>query len=407
MRLIPEGLRRPFRFRNYRLYFTGFVVSMLGLWMYGVASSWLVYRLTDSSLMLGTVAFCGQIPLLVLAPFGGTIADAFDRRKIIFCTQLCIMAAALTLAGLTLTGVINVWEIMALSAFIGCVAAVDGPTRQAFVVEMVGRDELPNAIALNSSVSNAMRLVGPMLAGALIPLVGEGGVFLCYGLGFAALLVCLLFIKVPPRVIESGRGNPLARVAEGVRFAWGHLGLRVVLLALGCISMLCMPVNVLMPVFASQVLDGSAGTLGLLLSASAAGGLAGALALASRTRKTGILLWVMGASLCGGLGMAAFSRAGSLPFALGLLAVAGGGQVVIIAALNTLLQVSTPDEYLGRVLSLFTMMVIGMGPIGSLSAGAMAEWWGAPATFLICGLGLTMVMIVAIPLLIRHMRGVA
>ncbi len=406
MSIIPEGLRRPFRSRNYRLYAIGMIVSQLGMWMHGVASSWLVYRLTGSSVALGLVAFAGQIPLFVLAPFGGVIADAFPRRRIIFFTQILILIATLVLSILTIAGVVAMWHIVALSFVIGCVGAVDSPTRQAFVVEMVGKDDLPNAIAINSSMSNSMRLVGPMVAGVAIPFIGEGGCFLFHCLGYMALVICLLLMDIAPRAVERIHGRVLADIADGFRFAARHPGIRVILLCLAGISLLGAPISALLPVFVAEDLGSAAAALGILTSASGVGALAGALALGSRTRK-GILVWTLSAGLLAALGIMVLSRTGSIVPAAACMVFFGAGQVVGIASCNTLLQLSTPDHYRGRIMAMFTMTVMGISPAGSLAAGVLAEACGVPLTYLVCGGLLLLLTAVAAPFLGRHARGIA
>ncbi len=403
MKIIPEGLRRPFRYRNYRLYFMGQVVSMLGLWMHSVASSWLVYRLTDSSFLLGLVSFTSMIPLLFLSPLGGAIADAFDRRKIVFCTQILMVVGSFTLAYRTLSGGITVPEIMTIAFFIGSVGAIDGPARQAFVMEIVGPEELPNAIALNSSMSNAMRLVGPMLAGILIPLIGEGGIFMVHSVGYMCLVISLLFMRYTPRKIEKTGKNAFSSIKEGVAFAAARPGIRTILLTLAGVALLSSPTSVLLPVFVGS-LGGEASSLGILLSASGIGAFAGALALASRTGREGLLAWVFWAAIAVAISVSLLSFAGNIPVAAVVLVLSGLGQSVLMSGLNTILQLATPDEYRGRIMSLFSMMVMGIAPLGSLSGGYIAEVIGTRMTFAFSGLGLAMLFALAMPYLIANLR---
>lgn len=404
MKFIPEGLRRPFRYRNYRLYFMGQVVSMLGLWMHSVASSWLVYRLTDSSLLLGIVSFASMIPLLIFSPIGGAIADAFDRRKIVFCTQILMVIGNSILAFRTISGAITVPEIMIIAFCIGTVSSIDGPARQAFIMEIVGPEELPNAIALNSSMSNAMRLVGPMLAGILIPFIGEGGIFLVHGTGYCFLVVSLLFMRYTPREIKKTGKNAFTSIKEGFGFAAANPGIRTILLTLGGVGLLSSPASVLLPVFVGSDLGGEAASLGVLLSASGIGAFVGALALASRTGREGLLGWIFWASIIISTCVALLCFAGNIPVAAMVLMLSGLGQSVLVAGLNTILQLATPDEYRGRIMSLFSMMIMGIAPFGSLAGGYIAEIIGTRMTFALAGLGLAMLFAVAIPSVIKYLR---
>ncbi len=377
---------------------------MLGLWMHSVASSWLVYRLTDSSFLLGLVSFTGMIPLLLFSPIGGAIADAFDRRKVVFCTQILMVIGNAILAFNTMTGTITVVEIMLISFCIGTIGAIDGPARQAFVMEIVGPEELPNAIALNSSMSNAMRLVGPMLAGILIPFIGEGGIFLVHSVGYACLVVSLLFMHYTPRHIEKTGKGTFTSIKEGVVFAAANPGIRTILLLLGGIGLLSSPASVLLPVFVGSDLGGEAASLGVLLSASGIGAFIGALALASRTGREGLLAWIFWSAIAVCISVSLLCFAGNISVAAMVLILSGLGQSVLIAGLNTILQLATPDEYRGRIMSLFSMMVMGIAPFGSLAGGYIAEIIGTRMTFVLAGLGLAMLFAAFLPYLIENLR---
>lgn len=371
---------RALRHRNYRLFFFGQLVSLVGTWMQAVAQSWLAYRLTGSAALLGVVAFAGQFPALLCASWGGVVADRFPRRAILLATQVASMALALTLAGLTLSGRIEVAHILVLAALLGAVNAFDIPARQAFVVEMVGRDELINAIALNSSIFNGARIVGPAIAGVLVARLGEGWCFLLNGVSYLAVLAGLLAVDLPAAARPREAGSMLARIAEGFRYAAGARPVRALLLLLGVVSLTAMPYAVLMPIFADRVLGGGAAALGLLMGASGVGALAGALMLASRRGISGLGRWVAISAAGFGIALVLFSLSRSLWLSVALMVPAGFFMINQMASSNTLIQSVVPDRFRGRVMALYTMMFMGMAPLGALGAGAAAERWGAPAT---------------------------
>lgn len=383
---LPHSLR-ALRHRNFRLFLAGQIVSLAGTWMQSVALSWLVYRLTRSPFLLGLVGFAGQVPSLVLAPIAGVWADHGNRRRIILATQTLAMVQALLLAALVLTGRITVPHVLALSVFLGLVNGFDIPTRQAFLVEMVtGREDLANAIALNSSVFNAARLVGPAIAGVMIGLFGEGTVFLLNGLSYVAVLGALLAMQVPPRAVPRGRGDPMARkLTEGFRYAFGFPPIRALILLVAVVSLMGVPFTVLLPVFATEVLGGGANTLGFLMAASGVGALTGALYLAGRRTVSGLghvilaAVAVFGASL---LGLGASTR---LALSLAALFGAGLGMMVQMASSNTILQTIVDDDKRGRVMSFYSMAFMGSVPFGSLLAGVLASRIGAPRTVMLGG----------------------
>ena len=373
--------------RNYRLFFAGQGVSLIGTWMQRIAMSWLVYRLTDSVFLLGMVGFLGQIPTFLLGPFAGVLADRLNRHRIIVVTQILSMLQALALAVLVMTGAVQVWHIIVLSIFLGLVNALDMPTRQAFVVEMIEkREDLVNAIALNSAIFNGARLIGPSIAGILIATVGEGVCFLLNGLSYIAVIAALLAMRLRKREIERRSKNMLHEIREGFTYALGLAPIRSVLLLLGLVSVVGMPYTVLMPVFARDILHGGPHTLGFLMAATGCGALVGAIYLASRRSVLGVEKNIPVAAGIFGVGLVGFSLSRALPVSLALMLVTGFGMMVQMASSNTLLQTVVDDNKRGRVMSFYNMAFMGMAPFGSLLAGSVARKIGAPYTLLVGGI---------------------
>jgi len=349
--------------------------------MQQIAQSWLVYRLTRSSALLGFVSFAGQIPVFLLAAVGGATADRMNRHRIIVCTQSLSMALAFALAALTLLGVVRVWHVFALAAGLGVVNAFDIPARQAFLVDMVGREDLMNAIALNSSMVNGARVVGPALAGGVVAAVGEGWCFFLNGVSYIAVIVGLLMMKLErARGRAIARRSPIADIVEGFRFSGETAPSRALLVLLGIVSITAMPYAVLMPVFADQILHGGARGLGVLMGASGVGALAGALSLAAKRDVRGLGRWVAAATLMFGIMLLLFSLSQTFWLSAALLVPVGASMMVQMAASNTLIQAMVPDALRGRVMAVYSMMFMGMAPFGALLAGWMAERVGAPAT---------------------------
>lgn len=373
---------RALRHRNFRLFLGGQIVSLAGTWMQQVALSWLVYRLTRSPMLLGLVGFAGQIPSLLLAPVAGVWADRGNRRRIVIATQALAMVQALLLAALVLRGTVSIGHVMALSVFLGLVNGVDVPTRQAFLVEMVtGRDDLANAIALNSSVFNAARLVGPAVAGFMIGLVGEGTVFLLNGLSYVAVIGALYAMRLGPQPRPLAAPEPLGRrLAEGFRYAFGFPPIRAILLLVAMVSLLGVPFTVLMPVFATDVLHGGPRTLGFLMAASGVGALVGALYLAGRATVRGLGQVIFVCVVLFGISIVGFALSRRLWLSMAALLGAGTGLMVQMGASNTILQTIVDDDKRGRVMSFYSMAFMGMMPFGSLLAGVLASRIGAPRT---------------------------
>jgi MFS family permease len=381
--MLPATLR-ALRHRNFQLFFGGQLISLVGTWMQSVAQSWLVYRLTGSSLLLGSVGFASQIPVFVAAPFGGTTADRYDRRYVVIATQTASMLLAGILAALTLTGRVRVPHIFVLAALLGVVNSFDIPARQAFLVDMVGKEDMMNAIALNSSMFNGARIVGPAIAGVLVASIGEGWCFFGNAVSYLAVIAGLLLMKVQA-VRRPVLDSPFAHIVEGFRFAKRTRPIRSLLLLLGLISLVAMPHTVLMPVFADRILHYGARGLGILMGATGVGALLGALTLASRSGISGLGRWI--ALSCGGFGvfllLFAFSR--HFWLSVGLLLPVGFCMMLEMSSSNTLVQAMVPDELRGRVMSLYSMMFMGMAPIGALLGGALADRIGAPVTLAIGG----------------------
>ncbi len=381
----PPAVLRALRHRNFQLFFGGQLISLTGTWMQMVAQSWLVYRLTGSALLLGTVGFAGQIPVFLLAAAGGTVADRHNRHRVVIAAQASAMLLALVLAGLTLTGRVQVWQIVLLAALLGVVNAFDIPARQAFLVEMVGKEDLMNAIALNSSMFNGARVVGPAVAGLLVASIGEGWCFFANGISYLAVIAGLLLMKLAPQRVADRSASPLDHIAEGFRFAWHTEPIRALLLLIGLVSVVGMPYTVLMPIFADQILHGGPRGLGLLMGATGVGALAGALVLAARAGLTGLGRWVVLSSAGFGASLILFSFSRWFWLSFVLLLPAGFAMMLEMAVSNTLIQAMVPDHLRGRVMAVYSMMFMGMAPMGALGAGVVAQKLGAPWTVAIGG----------------------
>jgi MFS family permease len=382
-----QDVVRSLKHRNFRLFFSGQMISLVGTWMDNIAEAWLVYRLTGSSLLLGTVAFAGQIPIFLLSPLGGLVADRWDRRSIIVGTQISSMILAGILSFLTLTKRVTVTEVIVLAALMGVVNAFDVPARQSFLVEMVGREDLMNAIALNSSMFNSARVIGPSVAGILVASIGEGWCFFANSVSYIAVIAGLLMMRVQRSARAKHEVSPLEHIAEGFRYV-KHTGpIRALLLLTGLNSLMALPYSVLMPIFASTILRGNARTLGWLMGATGFGALLGALGLASRTKLQGLAK--ITAISCASFGTCLILFSFSRFFWLSVLLLVPVGLFVMVqmGATNTLIQSMVPDRLRGRTMAVYSMMFLGMAPIGALLAGSMADHIGAPWTVAIGGIG--------------------
>jgi MFS family permease len=377
---------RAFRHRNYQLFFSGQLISLTGTWMQSVAESWLVFRLTGSAALLGVTSFVTLVPVFLFATIGGIVADRVDRRRILIATQSISMILPLTLAALTLSGHVRVWHVFVLAGCLGIVNAFDIPARQSFVVEMVGREDLPNAIALNSSMVNGARVVGPAVSGLLVAAVGEGWCFLINGISYLAVIAGLLLMTVPRRHRPKTQRSAWRDTVDGFQFVARTAPIRALLILLGLMSFAGMPYSVLMPVFAESILGTGPKGLGVLMGASGLGALCGALALVSRSGVRGLGRWVAVSSAAFGVALIAFSLSRTFWLSAVLLIPVGCAMMVEMAASNTLLQAMVPDTLRGRVMALYSMMFMGMAPFGALFAGWLAERFGAPVTVAIGGI---------------------
>lgn len=371
------GLLRAMRYRNYRLFFAGQCISLLGTWIQQLAVSWLAYRLTKSAFLLGVVGFSGQVPALLFTPFAGVWADRLNKHRVVIATQILSMVQALILAGLVLSGAITLAWLIMLSFFLGVINSFDIPTRQSFIIQLVdNREDLNNAIALNSSMFNMARMVGPSLAGIFVALVGEGICFLINGLSYLAVIAGLFAMRFPARPALPKKTGMFAELADGFGYAFSFMPIRTVLLLVSLISLMGGSYVVVMPVYVQQILNGDARTLGFLMGSVGLGALTGALFLAARRSPVGLEKIIGLAAGILGLGLLGFSFAWELAAALPLIFMIGLGITVHMASCNTLLQTVVNEARRGRVMSIYTMGFMGMGTFGSLLLGSLAQRFG-------------------------------
>jgi MFS family permease len=400
---------RALEYRNYRLFFGGQIVSLVGTWITQTATNWLVYRLTGSALLLGVVGFAGQFPAFLLSPFAGIFVDRWNRHRLLVVTQTVSMLQSFALAVMTLSGRITIHWIIALSIVQGCVNAFDMPGRQAFLLEMIeNRQDLGNAIALNSSMVNIARLAGPSVAGVLIAAAGEGWCFLIDGFSYIAVIISLLRMRIVKQSAPAtARAGAVAQFKEGFNYAFGFPPIRSIIMLLGLVSLVGVPYSVLMPVFATQVFHGDPHTLGFLMTASGCGALLGALGLAARKSIVGLGRVIPSASVLFGAGLITFALMRNFYLALPRLAIAGFGFMVQMASSNTLIQTIVDDEKRGRVMSFYTMAFLGTVPLGSLIAGWLSSRIGAPRTLMaggVCCIIGGALFARALPILRMHVR---
>jgi MFS family permease len=370
---------RALQHRNYRLYWTGQLVSLVGTWMQSVAQGWLMHRLTSSALMLGFLGFAQFLPVLLLSLWAGVIVDSIDKRKLLLFTQSAFLLQAALLATAVSTGIVKPWMVLALAFVFGTINAVDLPARQSFVVELAGREDMSNAIALNSAAFNTARVVGPAIAGVLLATVGEAGCFWLNALSYIAVIVSIWRMDVRPKPgIRFQAERALEHMKEGVRYARGVRSVRNLLILLGTTAGLGFQYMILLPVYVRDILKADAKVYGLLVSAFGLGSL---LSAAWMTRKQdrwalrrNIFIGLLAAAI--GMGTFAWSRTLSLSLAMGFLS--GFGLILYVATTNTLIQITTEDRYRGRVMSLYTLMFVGTAPIGALVSGSVAQRFGAP-----------------------------
>jgi MFS family permease len=376
---------RSLRHRDYRLFVAGQLISLVGTWMQLVAQAWLVYRLTGSAALLGLIGFASQIPVLLLGPAGGAAADRLDRRRVIIATQSASTILAVTIAALTLSGHIQLWHVFVLAGLLGVVNAFDVPARHSFIVEMVGREDLMNAIALNSSIFNGARVVGPAIAGVLVATIGEGWCFVLNAASYAAVIAGLLLMRRPSAVRAPQAGSAVRSMIEGFQFVARTAPVRALLLLVGLASLMGTPYTVLMPVVADRVLHGGASGYGILMAASGLGALASAPILAMRRGLHGLGRWVALSSGAFGVALVLFAVSRSFWLSTMLLLPVGFAMMMHLGASNTLIQAMVPDALRGRVMAVYAMVVLGITPFGALLAGSLAERLGAPGTVAIGG----------------------
>lgn len=378
---------RALRHRNFQLYFVGQGISLIGTWMTRLATSWLVYRMTDSALLLGVVSFAGQIVALAFGPLAGAWVERLDRRALLVWTQIAAAAQSLAMAALTLTRTITLGEILALAAFQGLIAAFDMPARQSFLVQMVDDPhDLGNAIAMNSSVVNGTRLIGPAIAGAVIAGFGVGWCFLIDGVSYFAVIASLALMRLRPAAPAAGGGSLLAQIREGWNYVREFRPIRTILCLFFLQSLLGWPYMVLLPVFAARVLHGDAHTLGALSAASGFGALLSAIALAMRRSVAGLTRTLRSSTVLLGVGLLLFGLSHALWLSIATVMLAGFGLMQTAAVCNTIIQSLVPDGMRARVMSYYTMAFFGAAPFGSLLAGALSERFGAPLTVAASGI---------------------
>src|SRR5229473_2706559 len=380
---------RALQHRNFQLFFAGQLVSLIGTWMQSTAQLWLVYDLTHSAALLGVFGFANQIPILLLASIGGYVGDRYNRHRGVIATQTAAMVLAFVLAALTLTGAIHdargAWVVIFIAFLVGIVNAFDVPIRQAFLVQMVGQEHLPNAIALNSSIFNGARVVGPAIAGFAIAWIGEGWCFFLNGVSFLAVIMALLAMRLTPVERKPSIESPFRRLVQGFRFAMSDLPIRSALLLLSWVSLLGLQYSVFLPIFANDLLGGGARGLGLLMSSAGVGAVLGALHFAARTEFKGLARWIAATSMTCAVALLVLSQARVFWLCAAVLFVVGFAATSQMAATNTLIQSRVPDELRSRVMAVYATMFMGVQPIGALIAGGVAKRIGAPHTITIFG----------------------
>jgi MFS family permease len=371
---------RALQHRNFQLFFAGQLVSLTGTWMQSTAQLWLVYKLTGSAALLGVFGFANQIPILFLASIGGYVGDRYNRHRGVVITQAASMILAFALAALTLSGAVRVWELILIAFLVGIVNAFDVPIRQSFLVHMVGKEDLPNAIALNSSIFNGARVIGPAIAGFAIVWIGEGWCFFVNGISFLAVIGALLMMRIAKTEPTTHVGSPLQNFIEGFRFAMSDLPIRSALLLLSLLSLLGLQYSVFLPIFANDILHGGARGLGILMSLAGVGAVFGALHFAARTSFKGLARWIALTSTICAACLIVFSQSRWFWLSGAVLLIVGFAATSQMAATNTIVQSRVPDQLRGRIMAVYATMFMGVQPIGSLVAGGVAKHIGAPYT---------------------------
>jgi MFS family permease len=385
-RIPPASQRfRAMQHRNFQLFIAGQLISLIGTWMQTTAQLQLVWELTGSAALLGVFGFASQVPMLFLSSIGGYVGDHYDRHRAVIVTQSASMILAFALAALTLTKAVQEWEVILIAFLVGVVNAFDVPIRQAFLVQMVGKEDLPNAIALNSSIFNGARVVGPAIAGFAMAWVGEGWCFFLNGLSFLAVIVALLMMRIERREIKPSADSPLRSFVQGFRYVMSDLPMRSALLLLSVLSLFGLQYSVFMPIYANDILKGGPRMLGLLMSFAGVGAFLGALQFAARTHYKGLARWIAATSMTCAIGLIVFSQARFFWLCGVVLFVVGFAATSQMAATNTLIQNRVPDELRSRVMAVYATMFMGVQPIGALIAGGVAKRIGAPYTLTVFG----------------------
>jgi MFS family permease len=402
---------RAMQHRNFQLFIAGQLISLIGTWMQSTAQLWLVYKLTGSAALLGVFGFANQVPILFLASIGGYVGDRYNRHRGVIWTQTASMILAFALAGLTLWKIINVWELIFIAFLVGIVNAFDVPIRQAFFVQMVGKEDLPNAIALNSSIFHGARVVGPAIAGTTIAWLdahhvksSEGWCFLMNGLSFLAVIGALAAMRIAKTEAKRPEGSPFQNFIQGFRFAMTDLPIRSALLLLSVLSLFGLQYAVFLPLFAKDILHSGARGFGLLMSSAGVGAVLGALHFAARTDYKGLARWIAATSMICAMGLEVFARSRLFWLSSAVLLIVGFAVTLQMTATNTLIQNRVPDELRGRVMAVYATMMMGMQPIGALIAGGVAKHAGAPTTLAVFGILVLLGSLVFLFRVVRRLR---
>ena len=377
---------RAFRHRNYRLMFCGQSLAVLGNWIQYLAMTWLIYRLSGSAWMLGVIGFASQVGILVLAPFAGLWADRFDRRKLLLATQFAAMVPGFSLAALAWSGTVEIWHVVVLSSLFGVVMAIEVPVRQTFTPALVtAREDLPSAIAFNALMQNGGRMLGPTIAGVLIATSGEAICFFLNGASKIVAVITLTMIVVAPAARAAVPSSAWSSLKEGIDYTWNSVPLRWLLPVVALVTFMASPYQTLMPIFAAEVFAGGADTLGVLIGAAGLGGIVGMLLLASRKDVRGLMNWIAASAVTAGATLVAFAYSTSFPLSLAMIAIVGLAALTVAMGVSTIIQTIVEDSMRGRVMGLFTVSFMGMFPLGSLAAGAAADWIGPKHTLAVGG----------------------
>ncbi len=403
MKFKSTGLTRALSHPDYLHFFLGQIIVTFGFWMQNIASSWLVYRLTGSSLLLGTVSLCATLPSLIASPLAGIIADKYPKKYILYCTMTCFMLASFVQGILILTETVQVWNILVNALIIGTVMAVESPARSAFLFEIVGREDLQNSIALNSSVFNLGRLAGPAIGGALVPIIGEGWLYISNAFAILWMIYSVTKISVIGYPVPKVEGEKNS-IKDGFTFSFKQKEIRYSLCYLAFGTMCMFPVSVLLPVVSVEILQGDSRLLGLLMGSMGVGSFISALVYASRSSTKTLLKWLVYACFAFAVGITGFAFSTSVPLTMLFLAILGSGSSISMSSINTLIQLVTPDKYRGKVSSIYSMTFMGLGVVGATFAGTSGEYFGVKETILISSVVMIFSAIIFLPLIIKYAK---